>query len=133
MTPNQELFDALFEAINAICDTYDTLPSLEAPYPFAVIGEVSMTPSRNKLMLSGQLNATLHFWESGDNRGSLATLIGQAQALGSQLSKTPHMLLEYNPQASQSRIIEDNSSGQSLWHGVLYLEYQFLGGDNKWQ
>lgn len=119
---NQEIFDLIFERIKELkYQCYPFLPKEGTSYPFVVVGETQLLPRITKSFSIGEVSVFVHVWTDKESRKKCQQMMSEITEACNQFT-SPHrwILLEGN-----SRIIADNSTNDTLWHGVLDLRYKF--------
>lgn len=123
---DQQLFDCLFKVSTSLgCDTYPILPQEEVPYPFVVIGEVQVLPRASTYRLYGKLFVTIDVWGTDSQRKKVAEICEKIM-LSSNYLIIGNRKASLNINASNQRILADNSTSSTLWHGVLHLEFYLV-------
>lgn len=120
---NQEIFDLIFKRVEELgYRCYPFLPKEGTDYPFVVVGEVQMLPKATKSFSVGEVNIFVHVWTDKTSRKKCQDMVRQV-ALACHKFTSPHcwLLLSGN-----DRIIADNSTNDTLWHGILDLRYKFF-------
>lgn len=118
---NQELFDSIFQkSVDLGYDTYDYLPPKETKYPFVHIGEVGIRAIPRKDIWFGTANVTIHIWHDRYHRKDISKMMDN---LIKNLRQVKHFTIK--PDEIYTRLLIDNTTSNTLYHGVIELEYNF--------
>lgn len=122
--PQQELFSCLMGTLRDTYDVYDEgLPGPETDYPFIYMGATQQIDRQLKGIITGRVIITLHFWHNNPRqRGTLSQMMLDAKQRARKLTGTYYAwhLINMNQQ-----ILTDDSTDETLLHGVLELEFSF--------
>lgn len=121
MEIDQELLGYLIKKIKEKTgfEVYPTIPDASAPYPFVAIGEIQIIPSRTKDKLLGVISVRVDVWGKKNHRVEVSEIIGKIRALSSEIPLN-YRILTYK--SDNSRVMEDRSTSDLLWHGIIFLE-----------
>jgi hypothetical protein len=123
-SPQQQIFDAVFAtSLKLGYDTYDYLPANQVAYPFVYVGEQFDQDQRTKTSLYGRVQQTIHFYHSYRKRRELTTMMDAFKTACRQLKRTENFLLAVK--GINSRTLIDNSTSETLLHGIVEVEFQF--------
>ncbi|MCU0081878.1 hypothetical protein [Streptococcus danieliae] len=126
---DQALYDAIFLLIEkSDYPVYPYLPDLDTQYPFFVMGSTQHYPDALKNGLSGRLNLDIHFWSEADNRRMVSDSLGKLKMLLDSLGRVEEYRVFFD-MTSTSSIVVDNSTDETLLHGVLNAEFKYLRGE----
>lgn len=126
-TPDQELFDYFFkQSIKLGFETYDHLVTDEIPYPFVVIGEAQTIQLPTKSAMSAGVSLMIHVWGSQTQRQKISNAANEFIRIARNLTRTESFNWQNDYQASSSQIIEDTSTNEPLWHGVINIEMKLF-------
>ncbi|MGF3072735.1 hypothetical protein [Facklamia sp. P12934] len=101
---------------------YPSLPSLGTDYPFMTFGEIADSPRATKGPLLGAISVRLHFWGSELQKSEVSLMADKMRAMTRNVQlETLFLMSKIN--ASRKRTLADNSTGSTLWHVVLDLEF----------
>ncbi len=120
---DQELYDGLFLVLEGITDCYHEIPPAEAEMPYIHFGQFQVLPNPTKDRLKGLVSGTLHVW-SGE-RIEVSSLCETIMKYSDDFKKTERFYWSLNAHASNYRIMEDNSTNKTLFHGIVDLEFKF--------
>lgn len=119
--PQQQIFDAAFASSLALgYRTVDYLPAEDFGYPFVFIGENFLQTERNKSILYGRVQQTVHIYHDRKKRRELTGMMLNLEMEIRQLRQTDNFYITVKDFNSQT-LIEDNG----LLHGVLEFDIQF--------
>lgn len=119
---NQEIYDLIFKRIQDLgYDCYPFLPKEGTAYPFVVLGEVDLKPKATKSFSLGQSSIFIHIWTKKESRKECETMC-QKIGLACHKFTSPHIWILLD---GSTRVLADNSTNETLWHGVLNLTYKF--------
>lgn len=118
---NQQAFDAVFKVARTTgAPVYPELPAKEVPYPFISMGEVQYAPRSSSSALLGRVFVTLNVWGDRKQRLKVSELSEQVLYGCNFIGlETRNLVLDVG--ASEVRILSDNSTNNTLWHGVVTL------------
>ncbi|KRL84616.1 hypothetical protein [Ligilactobacillus apodemi] len=125
--PNQAIYDELFKTSLALgFDTYPYLPP-EVSYPFVYFGEQFGNPLEVKSnVLAGKNRLSIHLYGEHDDRRALTDMSQKLVNEAKKLRQADIYSVGYV--SSNTRTLLDNSSAQTLWHIVIEIEFEYLGG-----
>ena len=119
---NQEIYDLIFQRIQDLgYDCYPFLPKEGTAYPFVVLGEVDLKPKATKSFSLGQVSIFIHIWTKKESRKECETMC-QKISLACHKFTDPHIWILLD---GSTRVLADNSTNETLRHGVLNLTYKF--------
>lgn len=120
---DQQAFDAIYKVSDELgYSTHVELPDAKEPYPFVVLGEVQIIPLATLSGMLGRVVATIDVWGTSDSRREVASMCQSLLVSSNYLAmQTIDASLDAN--ASNFRILRDDSTDSVLWHGVLSLEF----------
>lgn len=122
MNHNQALFDGVFKkCLELGYKTYDYLPSSKVSYPFVHLGEVSIVPIATKTLWLGEASIAVHVWGDGRDRKKVTDIVND---LLKNLREVEHFTIV--PNEVYTRIFKDDTTSNTLWHGVLEIKYKFI-------
>ena len=98
------------------------LPDAKEPYPFVVLGEVQIIPLATLSGMLGRVVATIDVWGTSDSRREVASMC-QSLLVNSNYLAMQTIDASLDANASNFRILRDDSTDSVLWHGVLSLEF----------
>lgn len=122
----QEIFTMLkMELENKGYDVYDGhMPQEGTPYPFIYLGAVEENITQTKEELIGNVYQTVHVWHNDcEKRGTVSRIMRDIRKV--------YLKIENNCSRSAlitnitERIMEDNTTGEPLMHGVSEVEFKF--------
>lgn len=120
---DQQAFDAIYKVSDALgYSTYVELPDAKEPYPFVVLGEVQIIPLATLSGMLGRVVATIDVWGTSDSRREVASMC-QSLLVNSNYLAMQTIDASLDANASNFRILRDDSTDSVLWHGVLSLEF----------
>lgn len=120
---DQQAFDAIYKVSDALgYSTYVELPDAKEPYPFVVLGEVQIIPLATLSGMLGRVVATVDVWGTSDSRREVASMC-QSLLVNSNYLAMQTIDASLDANASNFRILRDDSTESVLWHGVLSLEF----------
>lgn len=126
MTINQDLYNRMYDiAVATGVTTHLTLPMNEVPYPFIVMGEIQIVPRKTATRLLGKAYVTMQVLGSRTQRKEVSATCEKLR-VNSRLIKTKTRTLKQVVNASDYQIREDNSTANTLWQGVLNIEFNIL-------
>lgn len=101
---------------------YPSLPNMDAKYPFVAIGMIQDSPKATKGALLGDVEVTLHFW-GNERQKSEVSLMADKYREATRNIQLGSLFLMSKINRSRKRILADNSTGSTLWHVVLELNF----------
>lgn len=123
-SPQQQLFDAVFAASLGLgYQTFDYLPANKVSYPFVFLGEQSDQDRRNKSIIYGDIQQTIHIYHDYKKRRELTTMMDKLKVECRKLKHTENFNVTCKHITSQT--IPDNSTAERLWHGIIEAEFTF--------
>lgn len=118
----QELYDLIFSKIKKLgYDCYQSLPRKGSKYPFVILGETQIMPRATKSFAVGELSIFIHVWTSDRSRAECQRICQKIREECGKLEKL-HSFYMFE---SNTRILIDDTTNQTLWHGVMDLNYKF--------
>ncbi len=121
---DQELYDRLYIDLSKNHDVYHKLPPKNAKYPCYHMGLFVVRADVTKCTNKGILSATIHVWS--DERFGASTLSETALEHARRIDTTDRFNWYFNGRASGYRVLEDNSTVNTLFHGVVDIEYKYI-------
>lgn len=126
--PEQIIFDKIYKTSKGLgYNTYTYLPMDDVKYPFLTIGETQLLIKPTKSYMIGTVNITLHLYGTIQNRLQLSNM---QHDLTDAISKIKYndnelnFILRYKD--IEHRILQDNSTNQTLYHAITYLKFDVL-------
>ena len=120
---DQQAFDTIYKVSDALgYSTHVELPDAKEPYPFVVLGEVQIIPLATLSGMLGRVVATIDVWGTSDSRREVASMC-QSLLVNSNYLAMQTIDASLDANASNFRILRDDSTDSVLWHGVLSLEF----------
>lgn len=122
-SPDQAIHDAIFLAcMNLGYSVYNYLPGDEAPNPFVFVGEIFEQSRRTKFNVFGDYQVTVHIYANDPQRDRK-----KVTDMRDNIKKAFYKLKTANgyqiiPKRHNGRIMNDNSTGVTLIHGILELD-----------
>lgn len=134
MDSQQELFSALLvqlkkELKSKGVSVYDTfLPCEGTPYPYVYIGSSQLVDDYgNKTMVLGNISQVVDVWHNNPRkRGELSEIMMIVKNVARQIIRTSNFAFQISN--INQRILSDTSTGTTLMHGVLELDFRITGG-----
>ena len=120
---DQQIFDAFYVLSDSLgYDTFVTLPNSKAKYPFVVLGDVQISPIHTMSGMLGKVYLSVDVWGTQKERLEVSTICQTlfVKANYLQLDKLSAVL---DANASSIRMLRDDSTQSTLWHGLLSLEF----------
>ncbi|MBS4462819.1 MULTISPECIES: DUF3168 domain-containing protein [unclassified Facklamia] len=119
----QQIFDGVIKLLKTLSvEVYPELPIKEVAYPFVAMGEVQITPKATWSTLLGKAFVTIDVWGDRKQRKSVSEVVSDVYSVLNVVSLGgKRLVLSVN--TSSHRILSDNSTGSTLWHGIIFLEY----------
>lgn len=126
-TPDQALYDALFKiCIGLKYKTYDFLPPEGTGYPFVVVGNTEILPFSTKSYAIGRIAARVDVWASYKSRKQASDMMNKIVYKASTIKHLQDNIkcsLRIND--TNIRLLQDNSTNDNLWHGIIELTFNF--------
>ncbi len=134
MDSQQELFTALKVQLEKTLESkkikvYDScLPDEGTPYPFVYIGSSQLVDDYgNKTMVLGNISQVVDVWHNNPRkRGELSEIMMIVKNVARQINRTSSFAFQISN--INQRILSDTSTGTTLMHGVLELDFRITGG-----
>lgn len=124
--PDQQLFDEIYKRISSLgYDIYLALPDMSAKYPFCVMGDTHLMPNPTKSGLIGLVSTRVHIWDDINNRRRLSDMIYKVQNELSKINRIENRSWSMGL-SSNSQIIKDNSTEETLFHAVIDMDFKFV-------
>ncbi len=121
---DQEIYDALYIELNTNDKVYTKQPPDDAKYPYYHMGMLHNQSNVAKCLNRGIMNATIHVWS--DERFEASRLSEKALEYARGITFTERFNWLLNGKASNYRVLEDNTTNSTLYHGVVELEYKYI-------
>lgn len=124
--PNQAIYDEVFKLATSLgFSTYTYLPG-DVGYPFIFLGEQFNNPLEAKTdRLLGKSRLTVHFYGIADKRKLLTDMASKLLEGLKRLRRTDGYSIGYV--ASNSQFMLDNTTAQTLLHGIVEVEFEYIG------
>ena len=124
--PDQQLFDEIYKRISSLgYDVYLALPDMSAKNKFCVMGYTHFMPNHTKSVLIGLVRTRVHVWDDINNRRRLSDMIYKIQNESSKINRIENRSWSMGL-SSNSQIIKDNSTEETLFHAVIDMEFKFV-------
>lgn len=123
-SPQQQIFDACFKVSLALgYSTFDYLPAKDASYPFVFIGEQFDQDRATKSGIYGRVQQTIHVYGDYKKRKQVTDMMDAIKHDLRALKRTESFYI--NIKGINARTIPDNSTAQSLVHGIVEIDFHF--------
>ncbi|MDY0394790.1 hypothetical protein ACFSMW_06605 [Virgibacillus halophilus] len=123
-SPQQQIFDAVYAAsLKLGYATFDYLPANKVAYPFVFVGEQSDQDRRNKSIIYGDVQQTVHIYHNYKKRRELTTMMDKLKVSCRSLKRTENFYVTCKNITAQT--ITDDSTADPLLHGILEVEFTF--------
>lgn len=123
-SPQDEIYREVFRSSHSLgYKTYDFLPAKDASYPFVYIGEQWDADVATKSVIYGIVTQRIHIYHDYKKRGDLAVMLSKIKQELRKLNKTKSFYLSVV--RINSQMLPDNSTAQSLLHGIIEVEIKF--------
>lgn len=124
-SPQQQIYDAIYTSLLALFPgrVYDYLPGESTPYPFVTLGEQYEQDQETKTAIIGKTQITLHQWGDYRQRRQLTDIQQSIKNAVRVIKRTEDFTVRVK--VLSGRVIQDNSTNERLYHGILELEIQF--------
>lgn len=123
-SPQQQIYDTVFLVAYSLgYSVFDYLPADEVSYPFVLVGEYFNNDRKTKSIKFGNVVQTIHVYHSHKGRRELTTMIDRIKAECEKLKRTENFYITCKNTSDQ--VMLDNSTGESILHGILEVEFQF--------
>ena len=119
---NQEIYDLIFDRVQKLgYDCHPFLPKEGTSYPFVVLGEAELRPKMTKSFSIGEVSIFIHVWTKKESRKECEQMCHKI-ANSCHKFTSPHLWVLLD---GSTRVLADNSTNETLWHGILNLTYKF--------
>lgn len=123
-SPQQQIYDAVFLASHRLgYRTYPYLPAKDAALPFVYIGEQFDQDRRTKSIIYGDVQQTIHIYHLIENRRDLTDMMNRLKEEIRKIKRTENFYVRSKRITAQT--LQDTSTPQPLWHGVIEAEFTF--------
>lgn len=124
--PNQAIYDEVFKLATSLgFSTYTYLPG-DVGYPFIFLGEQFNNPLEAKTdRLLGKSRLTVHFYGIADKRKLLTDMASKLLEGLKRLRRADSYSIGYV--VSNSQFMLDNTTAQTLLHGIVEVEFEYVG------
>lgn len=120
---DQELFDVVYDTLDKAGEViYHRLPSDEVDYPFYSMGDIQIVPRPSKTHLMGDAFLTVHTWAI--ERIETSRMCERALYHLDKGIVTNRANFYYT--RASYRVLEDNSTNKTLYHGIVECELKFI-------
>lgn len=128
-SPERQFFKACYEVALAILPnaTYDHKPLKDVAYPFIEFGEVYLTPRATKSAILGQVSLTIHVFADKGRRVDVSDTLDKLFSGIRSIRLTESLLWHINLNDCHTRVIQDTSTNDVLYHGILEITADFFG------
>ena len=124
LSPQQQIFNEVFKVCLSLgYDTYDYLPANEAKYPFVFVGEQFDDDIATKSIIYGDVVQRIHLYHNHTRRGDLTTMMDNIKRALRKIKHTNNFFISVKRISGQT--LPDNTTAQSLVHGIIEVEFQF--------
>ena len=122
MNHNQALYDGIFQkCLDLGYNTFDYLPPTTTKYTLIYLIEVSVIQKPTKNIWLGEATITINVWGDGKDRKAITNIMDD---LIKNLREVEHFKIV--PKEIYMRVLKDNTTSNTLWHGILELKYKFM-------
>lgn len=124
--PNQAIYDEVFKLATSLgFSTYTYLPG-DVGYPFIFLGEQFNNPVEAKTdRFLGKSRLTVHFYGISDKRKLLTDMASKLLEGLKRLRRADSYSIGYV--VSNSQFMLDNTTAQTLLHGIVEVEFEYVG------
>lgn len=123
-SPQQQIFDLVFSISEQLgYKTFDYLPAEKVGYPFVFIGEQYDSDIRNKSVIHGQVNQSVHIYHDYRKRTELSLMIDNIRYEIRKAYRTESFSIDCR--GIDSRILIDDSDARVLNHGLMEIDFVF--------
>lgn len=128
MDPQQELYTYIRQA--AVQEfgeevVKDGLPLDDVPYPIVYLDDTTMTDQTYKDRILADVSVRIHAYHLAEKRGTLSSMLLTLKRI-CRTDDTSHY--RWLIRDITQNIIDDDTTGVRLKHGVLDVSYKLLGG-----
>lgn len=124
MSPQEQIFNACFKISRDLgYDTFNYLPASSEPYPIVFIGEQFDKDRATKSVIYGRVQQTIHIYDDYKKRRRVTDMMEAIKQEARKLKRTDGFYISVKGIKSQT--LPDNSTAQSLVHGVIEIDFQF--------
>lgn len=113
---------------------FTDLPDNSQEYPYIIMGDQINTDVYTKDYTSGQTTITLHAWSNTGTRYKISQILEHCIEIIYKDSHSTEIMNQrqlvdnnftYNVTGTTTSILQDNSQGIPLWHGILIINISF--------
>lgn len=124
LSPQLQVYNAIFSICQDLgYNTYDYLPANEVKYPFIYVGEQFNIDRLLKGSLYGDVQQVIHLYHNYKKRREIADMKAKIKQKCWNLKKTDNFYV--NVRGVQSRLLIDNSTPDTLLHGIIEVDITF--------
>lgn len=123
-SPQSQIFNACYITSSSLgYATHDFLPAASAEYPFVYIGEQFDTDRATKSVIYGRVQQTIHIYDNYKKRKRVTDMMDTIKRELRKLNHTDNFYISVK--GIRSQVLPDNSTAQSLIHGIIEIDFQF--------
>ncbi|MBF0714494.1 hypothetical protein HZY83_07375 [Gemella sp. GH3] len=125
--PDQEIHDEIYKIVSQLgYRVFTFLPKEGTKYPFIVIGDTHLLPTATKSFLIGEVALNIHVWSDMTSRKKVSDIIHSLLHSFSKIRRIDERQWSMKL-GSDSQIIKDNSTDEQLYHGIISVNFKFIG------
>lgn len=124
MSPQMQIFSEVFKISEGLgFSTYDYLPAKETKLPFVFVGEQFDVDKANKTSVTGEVSQTIHIYGIYTERRNVTSIMDDLKTEIRKLRRTSNFMV--NVRGINSQTIIDDSTAQTLLHGIVEIDFKF--------
>ena len=124
--PDQDIYDEVYKLSQKLgYTTYPSKPMTNVPYPFAEMGSVSIINTPNKSVINGTVVLEVNVWGTERQRMDVSNMVNTLFLDFIKIRRTTNFKISTSINESNIQIMEDTSTNQKLYRGLLSLYVKF--------
>ena len=122
ISPQQDIYNAVYDVCDKLGDVYEKSPPKGTPYPFIWLGQTELVPKRNKSVIFANVTQTIRFYAKDTQRGTISQLMFDVENALRELKETDQSYIDMVQ--SYTNVLGEDNGNDDLYHGILEVEFR---------
>lgn len=122
MTPQQDVYNMVYDVCDELGTVYEKVPALDVPYPFIIMVGTQVLPNQNKSARFAEVYQRLRFYATDNQRGTLSELMTNVELACAR--KTESANYRVRLLNIDMRIDPERFENVDLYHGKMELKFE---------